>query len=152
MIWDTKLYKPLIASDIRLYFTQAFSRPLLCSSRFIQPNFASFLTFLRAFHDSLCAFYLLLSLVTISPFSLQPSFTQNPLSTNLNNNNNFLRLTKLQLCRYCCFTSWLKLQSTKNYCSTTTSPAWFPSQNRGCKLFANAAPQPLAYVEPLSNA
>ena len=35
-------------------------------------------------------------------------FHQNHFSTNLNYNN-FLRLTKRQLCRYCCFASWLQI-------------------------------------------
>ena len=38
-----------------------------------------------------------------------------------------------------------KLQNTKNYCSTTTSP-----QNEGCKLFAYAASHLLAHVKPSS--
>ena len=88
--------------DIRL-FTYAFSCSILRSSRRILPILASFLTFARVFLDSLYAFYFLLSLVALS-LSFQPIFTQNPLSTNLNYNN-FLRLTKLWLCRYC----WLEI-------------------------------------------
>ena len=84
--------------DIRL-FTYAFSCSILRSSRRILPILASFLTFARVFLDSLYAFYFLLSLVALS-LSFQPIFTQNPLSTNLNYND-FLRLTKLWLCRYC---------------------------------------------------
>ena len=40
--------------------------------------------------------------------SFQPIFTQNSFSTNLNYIN-FLRLTKLELCRYCCLASWLEM-------------------------------------------
>ena len=47
----------------------------------------------RGFLDSLYAVYLLLSLFALS-LSIQPIFTQKPLSTNLNYKN-FLRLTKL---------------------------------------------------------
>ena len=68
-----------------------------------KPFLATFLTFFRVFLGSLDAFYSSLSLVALS-LSFQPIFTQTPFSTNLNNKN-FLRLTKLQLCRYCCFES-----------------------------------------------
>ena len=80
---------------------------LLRSSRLILPILVSSLTFLRVFLDSLYVFYFLLLSVALS-LSFQPIFTQNPLSTNLNYNS-FLPLTKLWLCRYCYFASWLDI-------------------------------------------
>ena len=88
-------------------FTYALYCSLSCSSRRILPILASFLTFLHDFLDSLYAVYLLLSLVALSLY-IQPIFNQNPLSTNLNYIN-FLRLTKLKLCWYCCLTSCLEI-------------------------------------------
>ena len=87
--------------------TNAFSCSLSRSSRRFLLILAFFLTFLRVFLDSFDAFYLLLSLAVLS-LSFQPIFTQNPFSTDLNYND-FLRLIKLQLCRYCCFSSRLKI-------------------------------------------
>ena len=78
--------------DIPLY-TYAFSYSLSRSSRRILPISASFLASLRVFLVSLYAVYLLLSLINLS-LSIQPIFTRNPLSTNLNDNI-FLQLTKL---------------------------------------------------------
>ena len=86
--------------DIRL-FISAFSRSLSRFSCRILPILASFLTLFRVFLDLFYAFHFLFSSVALSL-----SFTQNHFSTNLNYNN-FLRLTKRQLCRYCCFASWL---------------------------------------------
>ena len=71
--------------DIRL-LTHAFSYSLPRSSRRILPVLASSLTFLRVFLDSLYVFSFLLSSVALS-LSLQPSFTQNLFSTNLNYND-----------------------------------------------------------------
>ena len=87
--------------------TNTFSCSLSRSSRRFLLILAFFLTFLRVFLDSFDAFYLLLSLAVLS-LSFQPIFTQNPFSTDLNYND-FLRLIKLQLCRYCCFSSRLKI-------------------------------------------
>ena len=70
------------------------------SFRRILPILVSSLTFFRVFLDSLYVFYFLLFWVARS-LSFHPIFTQNPLSTNLNYNNNccydynnFLLLTK----------------------------------------------------------
>ena len=93
--------------DIRL-FTYAFSCSLSRSSRRILPILSSFLTFMLIFLDSLYAFYFLFSSVALS-LSFRLIFTQNYFSTNLNYNN-FLRLKKIQLCRYCYFASWLKIE------------------------------------------
>ena len=51
--------------QIFAFFTYAFSCSLPCSSRRILPIFASFLTFLRIFLDSLYTFSFLLSLVAL---------------------------------------------------------------------------------------
>ena len=90
-----------------LPFTYALYCSLSRSSRPILPILASFLTFLRDFLYSLYAVDSLLSLVALSLY-IQPIFTQNSLSTNLNYNS-FLRLTKFKLCRYCCLTSCLEI-------------------------------------------
>ena len=76
----------------------------LFSYAFFSPYSAYFSVlsdFLPRFLDLLYNSYFLLSLVALS-LSFRPIFTQNPFSTNLDYDN-FLRLTKLQLCRYLLF-------------------------------------------------
>ena len=97
----------------------------LFSFAFLSPFvLASLPNLLCVFLDSLYAFYFLLSLVALS-LSVQPIFTQNPLSTNLNHN------------WYRCFASLIEKywELLFNYNLTSLIPA----QNAGCKLLAYAA-------------
>ena len=68
-------------------------------------------------------------LLVALPLSFQPIFTQNPLSTNLNDVN-FLRLKSFSFAGIVALRVDKKLQNTKNYRSTTTSTVWFPAQTR----------------------
>ena len=113
-------------------FTYALYCSLSRSSRRILPILASFLTFFGVFIDSLYAFYFLLSLVALS-LSFQPIFTQNPLSTNLNYNN-FLRLTKLKLCRYCCLTSCLEIAKYWELLFNYNLTSLISRSKRSCKI------------------
>ena len=117
--------------DIRLYTSAFFS----FSSAFLSPYFAYFgvlCNFLARF--SRLALRLLLFAFFGSSVSFFPAyFTHSSLYRNSNRNN--LRLTKLQLCQYCCFASWLKIfEILRVTVQTTSSPVWFLAQNAGGKL------------------
>ena len=128
----------------------AFSCSLTRSSRRILPILASFLTFFRVFSTcfttltscflwSLCLFLSsLFSLKTLSPRTWIMTISSGWQSSSSDG--------------IVAFRVDPKLQNTENYCSTTTSPVRFPTQNAFCNLIAYAASHLPAHVKPSSNA
>ena len=128
----------------------AFSCSLTRSSRRILPILASFLTFFRVFSTcfttliscflwSLCLFLSgLFSLKTLSPRTWIMTISSGWQSSSS--------------AGIIAFRVDPKLQNTENYCSTTTSPVRFPTQNAFCNLIAYAASHLPAHVKPSSNA
>ena len=126
------------------FFTYVFSCSPSRSFHRILPILVSSLTFLRVFLDSLYVFYFLffwsLSLFLFILFSLT---TTSPQTWIIAISSCWLSLSSTGVVAL--RVDW-RLQSTENYCSTSTSSVWFPAQNAGCKLFAYAASHLLAYV------